>query len=209
MAYNAEQRRHALQSFMQANNLQPKAWCRAAGLSESALWPFLSGKKTKALGDDTYERLADAASELLERPVTAAELRGDPPRNAEIPLRHYVGAGDEVHLIEGDSEIDYTAAPPGYEKGSAAIVRGDSMRPTFDPGDLLFFRQREPPPSFRNLPQRAVIVELKSGTLFVKKLLPGTKRGRYHLLSVNPLTPVRQDQIVESIARIGWIKPSA
>lgn len=207
MPYNAEQRRHALDSFMAANNLQPKAWCREAGLSESALWPFLKGKKTKALGDDTYEKLADAASELLARPISAAELRGEPPPNAEIPLRHYVGAGDEVHLVDGDTEIDYTPAPPGYEKGSAAVVRGDSMRPTFEPGDMLFFRHRDAPQAFKDLPVRPVIVQVKDGPLYVKKLLPGTKRGRYHLLSVNPLTPVLQDQLVESIALIGWIQP--
>ena len=208
MPYNAEQRRHALDNFMTANNLQPKAWAREAGLSESALWPFMKGKKTKALGDDTYEKLAEAATELLGRSISAAELRGEPPANPEIPLRHYVGAGDEVHLIDTDAEIDYTPAPPGYEKGSAAIVRGDSMKPTFDPGDMLFFRRREAPPAFKDLPQRPVIVQVKNGPLYVKKLLPGTKRGRYHLLSVNPLTPVLQDQPIDSIARIGWIKPS-
>ncbi len=53
-----------------------------------------------------------------------------------------------------------------------------------------------------------VFVQVKNGPLYVKKLLPGSKRGRYHLLSVNPLTPVLQDQPIDSIARIGWIKPS-
>lgn len=206
MPYSPDQRRHALQSFMDAHNLQPKAWARAAGLSESTLWPFLKGKKTNALGDDTYEVLADAATELLARPVAAGELRGEPPAHVEIPVAHYVGAGDQVHIIDGDSALDYTEAPPGFAKGAAAIVHGDSMRPTFDAGDVLFYRQLEKPP--KKLPRRAVIVKVKDGPLLVKKLLVGSKRGRYHLLSVNPLTPTLEDQPVEAIARIGWIKPA-
>lgn len=206
MSFDPDQRRAALNAFIKAHSLKVLPWCTAAGLNEASLRGFLA-KRTRSLSDETYVLLADAASEMLARSVTAAELRGELPRTVEVPLRHYVGAGDEVHIIDGDEAIDYVEAPPGYAKGSAAIVRGESMRPTYDPGDLLFFRRRESPPSFKDLPPRPVIVQVKDGRLLVKKLLPGTKRGRYHLLSVNPLTPVQQDQVVESIARIGWIKP--
>lgn len=206
MAYDPEQRRYALQAFMDSNELAPKAWCRAAGLSEGALWPFLVGKRTNALGDDTYEALAEAATDIVGRKVRAGELRGEPPRDAKIPLQHYVGAGDEVHIFDGDLAIDYVEAPPGFSTAAAAIVRGDSMRPTFDHGDVLFFRIIEKPP--KDPPMRPVIVKVKDGPLLVKKLLPGSKRGRYHLLSINPLTPALTDQPIESIARIGWIKPA-
>ena len=205
MAYNPDQRRRALKLFMAENGLQPKAWARAAEINETALWPFMNSK-TNALRDDTYEALATAATKLLKRPVRAATLRGESPVSIEIPLGHYVGAGDEVHLV-GEDVLDYTPAPPGFEKGAAAIVRGDSMRPIYDPGDVLYYLHQEPPPPFKELPQRAVIVQVKDGPLFVKKLLPGTRRGRYHLLSVNPLTPILQDQQIEAIARIGWVKP--
>ena len=207
MSFDPEQRRAALNAFIRAHSLKVLPWCTAAGLNEASLRGFLA-KRTRSLSDETYVLLADAATELLARAVTAAELRGELPRTVEVPLRHYVGAGDEVHIIDGDEAIDYVEAPPGYAKGSAAVVRGESMRPTYDPGDLLFFRRRESPPAFKDLPLRPVIVQVKDGRLLVKKLLPGTKRGRYHLLSVNPLTPVIQDQVVESIARIGWIKPN-
>ena len=129
----------------------------------------------------------------------AAWMRQAPPK---------ASSGDEVHIIDGDEPLDYTDGPPGYAMGAAVIVRGESMRPTFDPGDMLFFRIREDPPAFKDLPARAVIVQVKDGPLYVKKLLPGTKRGRYHLLSVNPQMPLLQDQPVESIARIEWIKPT-
>lgn len=139
--------------------------------------------------------------------------RRDDDDQPQTPIAHYVGAGDEVHLFDDagtDTVIDYTPSPPGFERaeGAAVIVRGESMRPIYDPGDLLFFRRRlDPPRSPRDLPVRPVIVEVKGGRLFVKKLLPGTQKGRFHLLSINPLTPPLQDQPVESIAYIEWVKP--
>lgn len=129
----------------------------------------------------------------------------------EVPIAHYVGAGDQVILLDGhDSPIDYTPAPPGYErdKGAAVQVRGESMRPLYEPGDLLFFRARLDPPAFaKDVPNRPVIVQVKDGPLYVKRMLPGTRRGRFHLISVNPLTPILQDQPVESFALIEWVKP--
>lgn len=151
--------------------------------------------------------LGQSAAELLGKPVA---LRSAPIEEPETPIQHYVGAGDEVHIIDGDSPVDYTPSPPGFrrDEGAACIVRGESMRPIFDPGDLLFFRHRRTPPTTaKDLPSRAVIVQLKGGTLYVKKLLPGTKKGHFHLLSLNPLTPILQDQPVESFAYIEWVKP--
>lgn len=126
-----------------------------------------------------------------------------------VPIRHYVGAGDEVHLFgEDEPRIGDTAAPPGFEHGSAVIVRGSSMRPTFIPGDMLFFKSRDDPPRPTDLPKRAVIVEVTDGPLFLKKILPGTAPGLFHLISVNPTTPDMLDRRIQSIARIGWIRPA-
>lgn len=135
----------------------------------------------------------------------------DESKQAVTPIAHYVGAGDQVFLLDGDdSAVDYTPAPPGFERdrGAAVQVRGQSMRPLFEEGDLLFFRlRREPPRKPEDIPDRPVIVQVTDGPLYVKRLLPGTRRGRFHLLSINPLTPILQDQPVESFAIIEWIKP--
>lgn len=131
----------------------------------------------------------------------------DDGHHATVPIRHYVGAGDEVHLFDDDERLGDAAAPPGYEKGSAVIVRGESMMPHFVPGDMLFFRMREEPPK-KDLPKRAVIVQVTDGPLFLKRILPGSKKGLFHLISVNPTTPEMLDRHIDSIARIGWIKPA-
>lgn len=151
--------------------------------------------------------LGKSAADLLGKPIA---LRPAPTEEPETPVAHYVGAGDEVHIIDGDAPVDYTPSPPGFERdrGAACIVRGASMRPIYDPGDMLFFRhRRDPPTDPKDVPERAVIVQVKDGPLYVKKLLPGTKKGRFHLLSINPLTPILQDQPVESFAYIEWVKP--
>lgn len=204
--YNAEARRRVLRAFIDRNKLKVQTWTNASDLSEAGLRNFLEGR-SDSMSDRTYMKLAAGASKLLERPIDAAALRGDPPPHVEVPVHHYVGAGDEVHLIDTDGAFDYTEAPPGYEQGGAAIVRGESGRPMFEDGDILFWRSQEKPP--REATRRAVICYLADGRLFVKKLLPGPSKGVYHLLSVNPTTPVLTDQKVEAIARIGWVKPTA
>jgi phage repressor protein C with HTH and peptisase S24 domain len=176
----------------------------------------LSQPQLSAIEKDEVERpgalpeiaavLGQSAAELLGKPLALRPAQDQP----ETPVAHYVGAGDEVHIIDGDAPVDYTASPPGFERdrGAACIVRGSSMRPIYDPGDMLFFRhRRDPPASAKDIPERAVIVQIKDGPLYVKRLLPGTRKGRFHLLSINPLTPILQDQPVESFAYIEWVKP--
>lgn len=203
--YSAEARRRVLAAFLVRNKLKVQTWTKASGLSEAGLRSFLAGR-SESMSDRAYAQLAAGATKLLERPVDASALRGDPPPLVEIPIHHYIGAGDEVHLIDGDDAFDYTAAPPGFEQGGAGIVRGESMLPIFEPGDVLFWRHLERPPV--EPPKRALIVKVKDGPLLVKKLLPGTRKGLFYLLSVNPNTAVLNDQPVEAIARIGWVKPA-
>lgn len=238
MADDNERARKAFARFLKVHNLSGRGISRAAGMSPSAASQFIQGN-ARSPKADTMRNFAKGATELLGRPVSTFELVGDkmraemfadfgghlpagpPPKprptrddQPETPIRHYVGAGDEVHLFDGDGgdAIDHTPAPPGFHRneGAAVIVRGESMRPIYDPGDMLFFRhRRDPPATPKELPIRAVIVQVKTGPLYVKKLLPGTKKGRFHLLSINPLTPIMQDQVVESFAYIEWVKPRA
>lgn len=223
MADDNDRARRAFARFLKAHNLSGRGISIAAGLSSSAASQFIQGN-ARSPKADTMRAFARAASDLLGRPVSAAELVGEkaqaeipaPRRPREddepqVPVAHYVGAGDQVILLDGDdSPVDYTPAPPGFErdKGAAVLVRGESMRPLYEPGDLLFFRhRRQPPATAKECPQRPVIVQVKDGPLYVKRLLPGTKRGRFHLISVNPLTPILQDEAVESFAMIEWVKP--
>ena len=207
MAFDPIQRRAALKQFLKDNKkLKVFPWSERADLAEATLRGFIAGR-SRTLSDETYEKLAEAASQILERPVNAAMLRGEKPWTAEIQVLGYVGAGDEILRSAVDGGLGGEPAPPGYEDGGAAIVRGDSMRPVFDDGDILFFRSQEPPIG-KPIPKRPVIVQVRGGPLYVKRILAGSKRGLFHLLSINPVMPVLEDRPVESIARIGWVKPA-
>jgi hypothetical protein len=188
---------------MERLGTNPNAWGKAAGVSESTIRNFLAGD-SDSLSDRSYHLLAIAAD------LTVAVLQGEKPAptqgTVQIPVNHYIGAGDEVFLFEDNAAIDYVPAPPGYEKGGAAVVRGQSGRPMYEQGDVLFYREREAPP--KRATKRAVMVYLDDDRLFLKKLLPGSKPGRYHLLSINAASEVLTDVKVLSIARVGWVKPS-
>jgi hypothetical protein len=212
MAYDAAQRRRGIEAFLKRTGLSAREVCIAGGLSPSALSQFLNGI-TQGMGDKSYQALAAGASKKLFRPVTVAEFRGElAPKGqpkaksqdgeiAQVAVRHYVGAGDRVYLVKDQDAVEYVEAPPGYERGSAVIVRGESGKPLFEDGDVLFFKELLPPP--KKPTTRAVIVQVGEDLLYLKKLVPGTKRGHYHLLSMNPTTPMLYDQHVIAIARVG------
>ncbi len=140
------------------------------------------------------------------RPIEPPPRVVAPGTVTEIPVNHYIGAGDVVNIIDTDDAFDWTEAPPGFEKGAAGIIRGGSGKPAYDDGEILFWRELRSPP--KEPADKAVIVKVKDGPLYLKKLLPGRKRGFYHLTSINPATPVLRDQEVEAIAPVGWVKKS-
>jgi hypothetical protein len=205
MAFDPDQRRKALAAFMAAHNLRAYPWATEAGLNEASLRGFFAGR-TRTLSDETYERLAEAAGRMLQRPVTAAELRDEPNIGRPIQISHTINASDVVHTIVDGGPHSYVDAPPGWEKGSAGVVRGSSGAPAFDDGDTVFWGALTPPPT--DPPRKPVIAKVKDGALMLKKILPGTMPGRFHLVSINPATAALLDVELEGIARIGWIKPA-
>lgn len=122
----------------------------------------------------------------------------------ELPVSTVIGAGDEVEPADEGNPIDYEPAPPGLYDGEVTEVRGRSMLPIFQNGDRLFHKVITEDP--RSLIGEAAVLRLKDGRRFIKVLQPGTKRDRYHLVSINPAFPPMEDQVVVSAARIVWVK---
>jgi phage repressor protein C with HTH and peptisase S24 domain len=183
-------------------------------MSESVIRHFLEGR-SESMSERTYAKLAWGASQLLNIPVHASQLRGDPDNSPpQVPIHAYVGAGDEVFEIKGDEPIEYSPGPVDSIDSAAAIVRTDSMSPVFERGDVLFWVNSwlaltvSTPGKPRGIPKRACIVRLTSGRIFVKKLLPGSEERLFHLLSLDPQTAPILNEPVESFARIAWVKPS-
>lgn len=142
---------------------------------------------------------------LAKLPTEARQSLERPP-GAFVEVTHVVGAGAEVFPISTDGGLGWIKAPPGYEQGGAVSIDGESGRPLFDETDILFYRGWEPPPtSTRKLNDKPVLIELVDGRSLLKKLLPGSKRTRFHLLSINPATPTIYDAEIKAVAYIGWV----
>ena len=204
MAYDKRKATAALAAFQQSTGLKDFPWERASSVGEGTLRKFRSGS-ARSMSDETYEKLAAGASDLLGRKIAPARLRPGPVTDVELPIRSYVGAGDEVVApIDGDGPIDYVTAPPDLAEGEVLEVRGRSMLPAYEHGDLLFHRFMDPDP--RELVGKLVVAKLKDGRRFVKVLLAGTRRGRFTLASLNPSFAPMEDQASEAVARIVWVK---
>lgn len=117
-----------------------------------------------------------------------------------IPLVGHVGAGAEIFPMD---HLGYVEAPPGIAGPTtvAVKVKGDSMRPAYRDGDLIYYDDHLPP---EGLVGREVVVELEDGRCLVKELFAGSKPGLWTLLSHNaaPMTDVR----IKWAARIKWVQ---
>ena len=197
------QRKAALKAFLAANpGLKKAPWEKASGLSEGTVRGFLNRANT--MTDDTYEKLAAGAAEILGRDVKAAELRGEAPSDAKVPVRSYVGAGGEVIAIEDQEPIDWVPAPPGMENAEATEVRGNSMRPLYHDGDLLFHIRRIDI-DLGEYEGEVVVTQVKDGGRLVKILKPGSRRNRFTLESVNQAFDPIHDQQLDWIGPIEWV----
>jgi hypothetical protein len=203
MAYDKAAALKALARFQRDTGLKDRPWEAEAGLGEGTLRKFRSGPN-RSMSTETYEKLAMGATTLLGRKVVAGEIRGEVETPIMVPLRSYVGAGEEIIILKADDPpIDFVQAPPGMREAEATEVRGLSMVPLFHDGDLLFHRRLEADPlRYRN---EALVVQVKNGKRYVKLVLPGTRKGRYHLTSVNPAFPPIEDQVVEWVGLIEWV----
>ena len=129
-----------------------------------------------------------------EREVKAAALEVPGPASfpRDVPVRGIAVGGDEGHFAFNGEVVDYARRPPGISGAKnvfAIYVRGSSMAPRFEEGELLFVHPDRPP-----LPGCDVLLELKAdegeaGQCFVKRLV---RRGPSKL-TLAQFNPPRDD----------------
>lgn len=136
-------------------------------------------------------------------------LTGEGPRERQrptTPLIGRVGAGAEVHLVEGDmstNRIDDVDAPPDATQHTVAVVvEGDSMQPAFRDRDLIYYENRPGDPE--DLIGRECVIGLSDGRVFVKILMRGSERGLYNLFSYN--APLISDVTISWALKVIWVK---
>lgn len=130
-----------------------------------------------------------------------------PPRPILVPVIGRVGADTEGRVLfaSGQEAGDLVPLPPGgSEKAVALKVVGHSMRGVADEGGLIYFEDQRTPPS-PDMFGHVVVVETVEGEVLIKRLLRGSRSGRYDLESV--VGPVRENAKIRWAAHITAIIP--
>jgi phage repressor protein C with HTH and peptisase S24 domain len=100
--------------------------------------------------------------------------------------------------------LDNIEPPPG-EAGNivAVIVRGASMYPSYNDGDIIFYRREDATPEDTFI-GRECVVRLTDGRMLLKRVIHGSRRGRYVLVSHN--APEITDVEIDWAAPVRWVK---
>lgn len=117
--------------------------------------------------------------------VAALAFQHASPRS--VPVVGYIGAGAEVHPIDDHEKgagLFQVDVPFPTQPGTVcAIVRGESMLPMFEDGDLVGYVQRSDDPA--TLIGKRCVVKLRDGRMFIKRLKRGSREGVFTLVSAN------------------------
>ncbi len=107
-----------------------------------------------------------------------------PDRKSIIPVLGYVGAGAEVYPIDdGDPLYEVTVNGALPEGTVGAIIRGDSMYPIFEDGDLVAYSGKELPAE--DAIGKTCMVQLDDERMLIKTVRRGSSPGFYTLTSTN------------------------
>jgi len=124
-----------------------------------------------------------------------------------VPVIGRVGADAEgaVLFATGQEVGDLVPVPPGGSQNAVALrIVGHSMRGLADDGGLIYFEDQRTPPSPDMLGQ-IVVVETDGDEVLVKRLLRGSRAGRFDLESI--AGPTRHDCRLRWAAHITAIIP--
>lgn len=139
---------------------------------------------------------------------TETDVGGQPfPKERLAPVIGKVGADPEgaVLFATGQAGGDLAPLPPGgTEKAVALQIVGHSMRGLADNGGLIYFEDQRSLPTPDMLGE-VVVVETDTDEVLVKRLLRGSRSGRYDLESING--PIRRDCRLRWAAHITAIIP--
>lgn len=182
----------------------------AAAAAESFGWnrnTYLSNENGNA--DFSYRRAKAYADAFGVRPEWLYEASGSMAATGEGLVRVIgnVGADPEgvVLFATGQEAGDLVPIPPGGSDRAVALkVVGHSMPGVADDGALIYFEDQRTPPT-PDMLGHVVVVELDTDEVLVKRLLRGSKPGRFDLES--QAGPTRADAKLRWAAHITAIIP--
>ncbi len=158
------------------------------GVSQSTVNRWVKGSEPEGQNRDSANALYESLFGELRRPL--------------VPLMGYVGAGQAVYPISdgGEDMIDGHSDAPASTV--AAVIKGDSMLPSFHDGWIIYWSRHLPAGEMIN---KLCVAQLADGRILMKTLRKGTLPGLWTLASTNASDI--EDVVVNWVAPIDWIKP--
>jgi len=167
----------------------PTDAARALGIKEPTYLAHENGSRGFKAKAERYSRAFRVNLDWLVtgRGVPKNSAHEAPEAGWAVPVVGYVGAGAEVHPIDDHApgagleavDVDFPVKPGTV----AVIVRGDSMLPIFEDGDLIGYMEDSSDP--RTLVGKTCVVKLTDGRTFIKRLRRGSVDGLFTLVSFN------------------------
>jgi transcriptional regulator with XRE-family HTH domain len=178
----------------------PASAARAMGISTVTYYSHENGTRGLVRSARRYAEFFRVSLDWL---LTG---RGAPPGQHGLFIAGHVGAGAEVYPeIDGAAgyAIDQIDAPVRLSRAAVGVwVRGDSMYPAFESGDILVYEEQRT--DFSDLIGKRTIVKLQDGRMFVKRLRRGSTKDFYYLESTNapPIEDVKIEWAAPIVAAI-------
>ena len=157
-----------------------------------------------------YAEAFGVRSDWLYDGIDTTEPDAISPKKPEpvlVPIIGRVGADSEgvVLFATGQEAGDLAPLPPGGTNRAVALrIVGHSMRGVADDGGLIYFEDQRTPPT-PDMLGHVVVVETDADEVLVKRLLRGSKAGRYDLESV--VGPTKENCKIRWAAHITAIIP--
>ena len=185
--------RAALREIMERKGIKPTTLSQRVGTNKSLVKDLL--EKTNDISVSTLTKLAGALD------VSIMELLTSP----RIPIVGYIGAGGAV-IYEDLGGDEMVVRPPNVSmKLVALVVRGDSMLPKYQDGDIIYIG-RDHDGVLPEYLGRDCAVRLTTGETYIKQLIKGSAEGRFTLLSLN--APPIENVEIEWATPVAFIMPS-
>lgn len=170
---NIDAIRLTIEKEMEAKGFSRRRLSLVSGLSPTAVRDVL--ERTENPGIGTLHKIAEALDLPFES-ISGVD---------QVPLLGEIGAGGAVAYFKEDQEASFVPRPPlAPGPMMALVVRGDSMLPKYEPGDVVYVRRDHEGvlPAYLG---RYCAIHLSDGGTYLKILAQGSKLDRFTLRSLN------------------------
>ncbi len=124
----------------------------------------------------------------------------------EIPVHGYVGAGGETAFLPSEVAIDTIEVPTFHANLIGLEVRGNSMAPVYNEGDIVFIDTAYPPaPALNGVDCVIELSDARGGYLKRLRVIGKGRTRSYMLESINPTHPPMMDVEILSARPVRWV----